>query len=231
MKKGFKFYLAFWAVLLVLFNVIAFVSVGWEGYEKYTASFWIGYAAVMLAFAVNIICTFVALKAETAKKMFYNLPLVTITYGCLIASFVVGGLCMLLTMLPGYVAAIVSGIVIVVNVVSLFKATAAADLIEKTDEKVAAKTFFMKSLAVDAQALMAKADTPEAKEACKKVFEAVRYADPMTNDKLADVEEQISAKFGELSAAVAGGADNIGTIVDEFVSLVKERSEKCKLLK
>ena len=231
MKKGFKFYLAFWAVLLVLFNVIAFVSVGWEGYEKYTAFFWIGYAAVMLAFAVNIICTFVALKAETAKKMFYNLPLVTITYGCLIASFVVGGLCMLLTMLPGYVAAIVCGIVIVVNVVSLFKATAAADLIEKTDEKVAAKTFFMKSLAVDAESLVAKSGTPEIKEACKKVFEAVRYSDPMSNDALTGVESQITLKFNEFSNAVTTSGDNIGTLADELVVLIGDRNKKCKLLK
>ena len=36
MKKALKSYIAVWAVLLVLFNVIAFVSVGWEGQEKYT---------------------------------------------------------------------------------------------------------------------------------------------------------------------------------------------------
>lgn len=39
MKKVFKLYSIIWAIILVLFNVIAFVSVGWTGVEKYTPSF------------------------------------------------------------------------------------------------------------------------------------------------------------------------------------------------
>ena len=48
MKKNFKLYVVAWTVLLALFNVIAFVSVGWINQEKYTASFWIGYVLIML---------------------------------------------------------------------------------------------------------------------------------------------------------------------------------------
>ena len=49
MKKAFKSYFVIWATLLVLFNIIAFISVGWEGQEKYTASFWVGYVFITLA--------------------------------------------------------------------------------------------------------------------------------------------------------------------------------------
>ena len=38
MKKMFKSYFAIWAILLILFNVIAFVSVGWVNQAKYTPS-------------------------------------------------------------------------------------------------------------------------------------------------------------------------------------------------
>ena len=34
MKKLFKSYFAIWAVLLVLFNIIAFVSTGWTGQKN-----------------------------------------------------------------------------------------------------------------------------------------------------------------------------------------------------
>lgn len=70
MKKVFKFYFAVWAVLLALFNVIAFVSVGWAGVEKYTPSFWIGYIFVTLSFIGQIVCAYFALKDEDIKKLF-----------------------------------------------------------------------------------------------------------------------------------------------------------------
>ena len=56
MKKNFKQYITAWAVLLVLFNVIAFVSVGWINIEKYTPSFWIGYIFITLTFIGQLIC-------------------------------------------------------------------------------------------------------------------------------------------------------------------------------
>ena len=100
MKKVFKYYLIAWAVLVALFNVIAFVSVGWTGQAKYTPSFWIGYAAITVAFVGQLICGHFALKDDNAKKVFYNIPLLTASYIGLISSFVVGGLCMLISPLP-----------------------------------------------------------------------------------------------------------------------------------
>ena len=54
MKKLFKSYFAIWAVLLVLFNIIAFVSAGWTGQEKYTSSFWVGYVSITIAFSWSV---------------------------------------------------------------------------------------------------------------------------------------------------------------------------------
>ena len=73
MKNGFKFYALIWLALVVVFNVIAFVSVGWIGYEKYTSSFWIGYIFIMVAFVGQLICSYVALKETNINKTFYNI--------------------------------------------------------------------------------------------------------------------------------------------------------------
>lgn len=111
MKKVFKNYAVIWAVLLVVFNVIAFVSPGWITHEKYTASFWIGYVFITLAFLGQLACAYVAFKAENLTKLFYNLPLFSLSYTGLIVSFVVGGLCMLISPLPYWVGAVVSFVV------------------------------------------------------------------------------------------------------------------------
>lgn len=232
MKKRFNLYIVAWAVLLALFNVIAFVSVGWAGQEKYTASFWIGYVLISVMFVGQLLCSFAAFKDDNAQKLFYNISLIRASFAGLIASFVVGGLCMLISPLPYWVGVIVCAIVLVANVLSVIKATAAIDEIERVDTKVKTQTFFIKSLTVDADTLMASAKSEAVKAECRKVYEAIRYSDPMSNEALASVESQITAKFEELSEAVkADNVEKVIKIANEVCILVGDRNKKCKLLK
>lgn len=232
MKKRFSIYAIFWAVLLVLFNVIAFVSPGWIGYEKYTASFWIGYVVIMVTFVGQLLCARYALKEENATKLFYKLPLFSASYTGLIVTFVVGGLCMLISPLPYWAGAVVCGIVLVANVLSVIKAVAVIEEVQRIDTKVKQQTFFIKSLTVDADTLTARAKSEEVKIECKKVYEAVRYSDPMSDDALASVESEIAIHFAKLSEAVA--ADDqvaVDKFANELIILIGDRNKKCRLLK
>ena len=232
MKKRFNLYIVALAVLLALFNVIAFVSVGWAGQEKYTSSFWIGYVFINVMFIGQLICSYMAFKADSAKKLFYNISLIRTSYIGLIVSFIVGGLCMLISPLPYWVGVIVCAIVLVANVLSVVKATAAIDEIERIDTKVKTQTFFIKSLTVDADTLMASAKSEAVKAECRKVYEAIRYSDPMSHDTLSSVESQITVKLVELSEAVkTDDANKVIAITNEIVVLVADRNKKCKLLK
>lgn len=232
MKKRFNLYIVVWGVLLALFNVIAFISVGWAGQEKYTPSFWIGYVFITVMFIGQLVCSYMAFKADSAKKLFYNISLIRTSYIGLIVSFIVGGLCMLISLLPYWVGVIVCAIVLVANVLSVVKATAAIDEIERIDTKVKTQTLFIKSLIVDADMLMASAKSETVKAECRKVYEAIRYSDPMSNDALASVESQITVKFTELSEAVKiDNAENVAEISNEVIILIGDRNKKCKLLK
>ena len=232
MKKRFNLYIIAWAVLLALFNVIAFVSVGWTGQEKYTSSFWIGYVFITAMFIGQLICSYMAFKADSAKKLFYNISLIRTSYIGLIVSFIIGGLCMLISPLPYWVGVIVCAIVLVANVLSVVKATAAIEEVERIDEKIKIQTFFIKSLTVDADTLMASARSEAVKAECRKVYEAIRYSDPMSNDALASVEGQITVKFAELSEAVkADNVEKVIKIANEVCILVGDRNKKRKLLK
>lgn len=232
MKKNFKLYLIAWAALLALFNVIAFVSVGWEGQEKYTPSFWIGYVFITIMFIGQLVCTYMAFKADSAQKLFYNFSLIRTSYAGLIASFIIGGLCMLISPLSAWVGVILCAIILVANVLSVVKATVAVGEVVRIDEKVKVQTFFIKSLAVDADTLVAMAKSDVVKAECQKVYEAIRYSDPMSNDALASVESQITVKFAALSDAVkADETDKVAELANEVCILVGDRNKKCKLLK
>lgn len=232
MKKAFKFYFVFWAILLALFNVIAFVSVGWKGVQKYTSSFWIGYIFITVAFIGQLVCTYFALKNNDVKKTFYNISLVSTSYIGLILSFIFGGLCMLLSLLPYWIGIILCAIVLAINVITVVKAAAAIDIVSSVDEKVKENTLFIKSLTVDAESLIARAKSEAVKAECKKVYEAVRYSDPMSNGALVSIESEITIKFAKLSEAVASeDSEEVVTLADEMIILIGDRNKKCKVMK
>ena len=232
MKKVFKFYSIIWAVLLALFNVISFVSVGWAEIPKYTPSFWVGYTFITLSFIGQIVCAYFALKDNDIKKTFYNVSLISTSYTGLILSFVFGGLCMIISPLPYWVGIILCAIILAFNIIAVVKATAAIDIVGGIDKKVKEDTFFIKSLTVDAESLMSRANSENIKAECKKVYEAVRYSDPMSNNALASIEGDIAIKFPRFSEAVI--SEDLETVVmlaDEIIVLLGDRNKKCMLLK
>ena len=116
MKKRFSFYAISWTILLALFNVIAFVSPGWIGVEKYDAAFWIGYTFITVTFLGQLACAWFALKEDSTSKLFYKVSLITTSYIGLVVTFVIGGLCMLISPLPYWVGVIACSIVLAAKI-------------------------------------------------------------------------------------------------------------------
>ena len=233
MKKSFKIYALTWAICLTVFNVITFVTpneIG--GVSKFSGSFWIGYIFITVAFLGQLACAFVAFKAENLKKFFYNIPLLSISYGGLVAMLIVGSVFMAIPVLPEWIGIIVCVVILAFNAIAIIKATAAADIVSGIDEKIKTQTFFIKSLSVDAQSLMTSAKTDELREEAKKVYEAIRYSDPMANAALSDLDTQIERQFNAFSDAVkSDDAELAKETADALIEMIDKRNQKCKLLK
>ena len=149
----------------------------------------------------------------------------------MIISAIVGIACMFMPFMLTWAGAIVCVLIFALCAISVLKTKAAAEIVSVTGDKVKVKTAFIRLLTADAESLLAYAKTDEAKSAANKVYEAVRYSDPMSSDALAGVEGQITLKFNEFSNAVTSGADNIEALANELVILVGDRNKKCRLLK
>ena len=225
MNKNQKYYIAFWAILFAVFQTVAFVAPGWTNVEKYTSSFWIGYVFISISFIGQLLCTLTALKEQNLTKLFYKIPLVRVSYTGLIVSFIAGGACMLLPLLPYWIGAVVAVIVLAVTALAVVKASAAADIVAEIDEKVRMQTFFIRNLTIEAETLMAKAKEPESKALCKKIYEALRYSDPMSNEGLSAIEGKIESQFAVFSDTFSSD------VAEEILLLIGERNRKCKLLK
>lgn len=234
MKKNFKFYALIWAIVLAVFNLVVFlVCPVIPGYViNYDARFWIAWAFIIAAFIGNLVCAYFAFKSENLKKMFYNLPLITVSWSALIAMLAVGCALMLIPNCPAWIAAIVCIVIFAFNAIAVIKAVWAADTVGKVDEKVKTRTAFIKNLTVDAESILARAKSDAVKAECKKVYEAFRYSDTMSNDALSVIEAKITVKMDELATAVGtDDAMKVKEIADELVILVGDRNKKCKALK
>lgn len=232
MKNAFRSYLIFWIALVFVFSVVALVSPGWMGNGEYPAAFWIGFVLIEIAFVCQLICSYIALKAENAQKMFYNISLLRTSYAGLIASFIFGGACMLIPGVPYWIGAILCAIVLAANVISVVKASVVIEAVVEVDEKLQDKTRFIKNLIVEAETLVAVAKSDTAKADCKKVYEAVRYSDPVSCSELLDVEHEIEEKFALFASALKGEDEMVvSAAAKELLVLIEERNKKCKLYK
>ena len=233
MKKNFKFYALGWFVLLGLFNLLAFIIPAWPTLEKFTASFWIGWGVTIGAFFGQLICAWVAFKEESAKKTFYNISLFTVSYAGLISMFVVAMICIIVTPLPYWIAAIACSTVLIANIIAVAKAKMAIDVVANVDEKVEKATAFIYEMREESESLFVRAKADEAKAViCKKVRDAFKFSDPMSKSDLDAVEAEIKTHFDLLKKAIVEGKMDVATAEsDELLALISERNNKCKKLK
>ncbi len=199
--------------------------------NRYDLTFLIGMliALVGTAIATAFVLT---LKVETKEKMFLNLSQFRTAYIVTVLSLILAGIYLFVGIVPDWMIYIAVVLVYGIAVISILKAKVAVSVVEGIDEKIKIQTFFIKSLTVNAEHLMHTSKTAELKTLAKKVYEAIRYSDPMSNAVLVEVEDKIQNGFVDFENAVNGeDIELASSTADELLSLIDIRNKKCKLLK
>lgn len=234
MKKNFKYFGITWIVGFILFNAITFLIpnevFGVTRFDK--GVFWIAYALITLSFIAQLITAYKFIKDDSNEKMFLNIPLLRTGYAAIIVSIIVGMVFMIFPVLPAWIGAIVCLLIAGYFVIACVKASAVANIVSDIDAKVKTKTEYMRMASVEAENILDRATTNEIKSEVKKVYEALKYSDPMSNPALADIEQEIDNGLKELKKAVTcNDSVTVLSIVADLLLNVKERNSKCKALK
>lgn len=233
MKKQFKSYAIIWAIALVVFNAIVFIAPNSsEKYTKFGGAFWAGYVLIMLAFIGQLAVSFVFFKEENKEKVFLNLSMFSWGLTALVMSLVFGTALMVIPNVPQWLGAIIALVLLGFYSIAVILAKGAAEVVYNVGQKVAAETAFIKNLTVDAENLISKANSDEAKAVATKVYEAIRYSNKSSHDGLDEIESKISEKFIEFDEAIVSDDNELSkSLCDQIIDLIQERNNLSKTIK
>ena len=222
MKKNKGMAYAVLAIAFVLFNVIAFAVP-----TAKTATFWITYAFSVVAFASQTAIWKFAFKgADTLKSKFLGIPLISVGITYLIIQIIAFAAFMALPLTASWIAIVVCALILAISAICLIGTETGREEINRVEEKVEKKVFYIKALQVDIEMLVSAETDADTKTALTKLAEKIRFSDPMSNEVLAELEAEITAKVKELKTA-----ENKAEIITVLDSLITERNKKAKLLK
>ncbi len=221
-----------YGIIFLTYHIALFAISGFSGHG---AAFWISYVFMLLAFAVVGFSGYKLRYQEIQPKdWLLGYP---VLWHCAVhmgAEFVCATVFMLLDRLnpPWGIVLAVQMILLAVHMVFVISCFVTKEIIDETQAKVSSSTMYMKMLQVDAETLAGRASTPETAKAFRLLAEEIRYSDHMSNEYLADIEENISQ---QVKAAGAFLDDNHPeealACCRKAQQLLAERNQKCKLLK
>ena len=219
-KKGLAY--AVLVIAFALFNVITFFIPT----EK-TATFWIAYAFSAIAFLLQIVIWKLAFKGtDTIKSKFLGIPLLSVGFRYLVIQVIAFAVFMIFPSLPTWIPIVVCSVILGGSAICLIGTETGREEINRVEEKVKSKVFYIKSLQVDVEMLAETESDPTTKAELTKLAEKIHFSDPMSSDALAEIETEIANKIKEIKTS----NDRLA-IITVTTALVEERNKKAKILK
>lgn len=192
-----------------------------------TTAFWISYTFTVIAFTSQIIIWKLSLGCtESMKSKFLGFPVIHIGIVYLVIQIIILAVFLFMHSLPIWSAVVTNAMIAGISAICMILSTLGHCETERISANVQEKTSYIKQLQSDVE-LVATSETDSAtKSALMQLAEKIRYSDPMSNEQLAEIEKQITAKIDELNFSM----DKV-QIIDELNLLLDERNRKIKFLK
>lgn len=234
MKKNIKIYTFLWAVLTIIFNVIIFITpnkiLGVTRFDK--PAFWIAYALIIVSDIAVFCLSLFFLKEKSKSKTFLQIPLIMVSYLCLGVSVAVSLIFMLIPVIPAWIGGVICLVLTGIYIFAGVSAKSAESIISAIDENIRNQTEFVRSATLVAKSILNRAKTEETTQVVNKVYEALRYSDPMSTAELAEVEGNISKMLNTLKEVVkAEDIIKVNSICSDLLIEIQDRNDLCKTLK
>ena len=230
MKNQSKYYWVAWGIAVVIFHIIMFLLPN-AMLNPTEGSFWIIYLTVMASFIGQAYCSSLYTKKENKQERFLYIPVVLIGYIALLMTLLLALQALTLQFLPNWFTIIVAIVVVAYYAFAVIRTLAAAEMVIAVDKKTEQQTEFIKTMTAKAKAFEQKVPG-EFRSMATKVYESMRYSDPMSSEALSTIEAEIYAKYDEFVDSVKENKKEEAEGNSQMLcNLMKERNELCKQLK
>lgn len=186
-----------YVIVFAVFNLIVFLV-----FENKNNIFWMSYVFMCLAFIVQFISMFMAFKSVETESAFMGIPLASLSLYYFFAAIFAGAVFMFFQIASFKLSLIIQVLILAIYAVVALIALISRDVVQDVNDNVKQNVETIKTMNVDVDILIPQVSDPNLKKALKKLSDTVRYSDPMSNNAVADIEQQINQGMNALRVYV-----------------------------
>lgn len=213
-----------YALIGIIFILVTVVSLAIP--TSKSAAFWIAYIFTVVALAAQIVLWKRTFGHKELKSKFLGFPIVHIGIVYLVVQIAVLFVFVFAEELPTWSALVTCTVIAAIAAIFMISADVGRTEIERVEQKVQGKVFYIKNLQVDIEILASAEKDTKTKEQLEQLAKKIRFSDSMSNEQLAPLEERIAIAVESLKSS-----DDKLEIINQLNKLIDERNKKVETLK
>lgn len=211
-------------IIFIVYNIAMFIMPAIRN-----ITFWVAFGFSNLSIIISSLVILGTIDSMQIKEKFNGMPVVYAARAYFIVQLIMGFVEILRPV--NFRASILINVVILAcGIISLLIVSAGKKEINRVEEKVQEKVFFIKELQTDVEILLEKINDEQTKKELNALVDTIKYSDPMSHSQLATIENQINIKVQELKQNEHDN-EEIKQKCSELQQLFAERNKKAKLYK
>ncbi len=230
-KEGTKFGL-FWLGSALVFHALIFLPpkdlFGVDRYAK--PGFWLAYGMVLTVLLLILPFGFPVLRADRGE-VFLGIRLRKLAYPVTVLAAASGAVFLLLPFLPAWIGSLLSAVGLILLAAGALKVCSAEETAPPENRRPRILPAKLRALIARAEDRMIGADDPASRANAKHVWEALRYATPISDPTLWQIEEDICLAFDVWEEAT--GSDDPAAqqaAADRLLTAIALRDQLCARL-
>lgn len=234
MKRQVKAYVATWVLSVALF-IVFFFAIRGAGTEVFQNPAWPLVMFCLVSLVMQLVMGCLAFGGRQGdggriepRSLFLGMPGLVVSSALALLTAVCGLVFINVAAIPTWVGALVLSVLLAFDAACCLSVRAAAAHVEAVDEATERVTGVVTQLRTRADALAACTADAQSKAAVGRVTDALRFADPVSNDLTAGADVSLQAAFAEFEQAVRTHGADASQAADKVLALVAERASLCK---
>lgn len=220
---------AIYAVILAAFNLLYFVI----PFPK-TGAAWVCYGFTVLAVFISCGISLLAFMKNEPRSKVYGISIFKVGVGYLTAQFTLTFTILSIgfgVLVAPWIPAAISVVNLAYVLIGVIVGENVRDHIQHQQDIVAANTKQMKTFRIDLSGISDRCGDAALKKSISELADEFRYSDPVSNDELSEIENNLQTQVKILAELVNSDNEQAALKVNEISILLADRNRRCRELK